>query len=59
MYEKLSKVSDDVELLNKNVCCVSEVCDDLSARPVNAPSGVNQGSPPPPPPPRVSRRTSL
>ena len=47
MYENLSKVSDDVELLNKNVCRVSKVCDNLSARPVNTPSGANQGSAPP------------
>ena len=46
IYEKLRKVSDDVDLVNKNVCRVNGTCESLSARPVGAPSGAGQGHTP-------------
>ena len=46
IHEKLIKVSDNVDLVTKNVCRVNETCESLSARPVGAPSGAGQGSTP-------------
>ena len=46
IYEKLTRVSDNVDLVSKNVCRVSETCESLSARPVGAPSGAGQGPTP-------------
>ena len=47
MNEKLVKVSDDVNLVVKNVSRVNDICKDLSARTASAPSGAKQGSVPP------------
>ena len=45
--EKLVKVSDDVDLVVKNVVRVNDICKGLSARTASDPSGANQGSVPP------------
>ena len=44
LCEKLLTVSDNLNTIGENVCRVSDVCEDLSARPAYVPGAASQGS---------------